>query len=46
MITEQHERRQMTASLPNVCHYRHEGELFVENIITGNETWVYEFPPE
>jgi hypothetical protein len=41
MLTEQHESRQMTASLPNLCHYRDEGESFVENIITGNETWVY-----
>jgi hypothetical protein len=45
MLTEQHESRQMTASLQNLCHYRDEGEPFVENIITGNETWVYGFAP-
>jgi hypothetical protein len=36
----------MAASLENLCRYRDEGESIVENIVTGDETWVYEFNPE
>jgi hypothetical protein len=35
----------MAASLENLCRYQ-DGELFVESIITGDETWVCEFTPE
>jgi hypothetical protein len=33
----------MAASLENLCRYEDEGESFVENIVTGDETWVYKF---
>jgi hypothetical protein len=42
MLTENKSKR-MAASLENLCHYQDEGELFLESIITGDETWVYEF---
>jgi hypothetical protein len=36
----------MDASLESLCHYQDEGESFVESIIAGDETWVYQFTPE
>jgi hypothetical protein len=45
-LTEKHKSKRMAASLENLCHNQHEGESFVESIVTGDETWVYEFTPE
>jgi hypothetical protein len=46
MLTEEHKCKRWATSLENLCRYQDEGELFVESIITGDETWVYEFTPE
>jgi hypothetical protein len=35
----------MAASLENLCRCQ-DGESFKESIVTGEETWVYEFTPE
>jgi hypothetical protein len=34
MLTEEHKNKRMIVSLENLCRYRDEGELFVENIVT------------
>jgi hypothetical protein len=34
----------MAASLEDLCCYQ-DGELFVESLIKGDESWVYEFTP-
>jgi outer membrane protein assembly factor BamA len=44
--TEGHKSKRMAASLENLYRYQDEGETFVESIVTGDETWVYEFTPE
>jgi hypothetical protein len=46
MLTEEHKSKRMAASLENLCCYQDEGETFVERIIMGDETWVYEFTPQ
>jgi hypothetical protein len=46
MLTREHKSKRMAASLENLCRYQNEGEEFVESIVTGQETWVYEFIPE
>jgi hypothetical protein len=46
ILTKEHKRKRMAAPLENLCHYQEEGELFVESIIMGEETWVYEFTSE
>jgi hypothetical protein len=58
MLTEKHKckckcqkkkkkkKKKKAASLENLCSYQDEGEFFAESIITGDETWVYEFTPE
>jgi hypothetical protein len=40
---KQHSSKRMAVRL---CLYQDEGESFVESIVTGDETWVYEFTPE
>jgi histone-lysine N-methyltransferase SETMAR len=46
MLTEEHKSQRRAASLENICCYQNEEELFVECIVMGDETWVYEFTPE
>jgi hypothetical protein len=46
MLTEEHKSKRMAASLEKLCHYQDEGKFFVESIVMGDETWVYEFTPE
>jgi hypothetical protein len=46
MLTEEHKSKRMAAALESLCRYQHEGESFVESIVTGGETLVYEFNPE
>jgi hypothetical protein len=46
MFTKEHKSKRMAASLENLCHYQDEEESFVESIVTGDETWVYEFSLE
>jgi hypothetical protein len=41
MLREEHKGKRMAALLKNVCHYQNEGEMLMESIITGHETWVY-----
>jgi hypothetical protein len=46
MLTEEHKSKRMAASRENICRYQDEGEPSMERIVTGYETWVYEFTPE
>jgi hypothetical protein len=45
MPIEEHKSKRTTASLENLWRYQDEGESFVESIVTGDETCVYEFNP-
>jgi ribosomal protein L13 len=42
MLTKEHKSKRTAALLENLHHYQ-DGETFVESIIMGDETWVYEF---
>jgi hypothetical protein len=46
MLIKEHKSKRMAALLENLCCYQDEGESFVESLVTGDETWVYEFTPE
>jgi hypothetical protein len=46
MLNEKHKSKRMAASLENLCHYKDEGESFLENIDVADETWVYKFTPD
>lgn len=46
MLSENHKTNRMSASLQHLTRYQREGDSFIESIITGDETWVYEFTPE
>jgi predicted DNA-binding protein YlxM (UPF0122 family) len=45
MLTKEHKRKRMAASLENLCHYQDERESFMEGIVTGDETRVHKFTP-
>jgi hypothetical protein len=45
MLTEEHKSKRMAALLENLCCYQ-DGESFMESIVTGDETCVYEFTSE
>jgi hypothetical protein len=42
MHTDEHKSKRMAALLGNLRQYQDE-ESFMENIVTGDETWVYKF---
>jgi hypothetical protein len=46
MLTEEHKSKRTGASFENLCRYQDEGELYIESIVTGDETWVFKFNPE
>jgi hypothetical protein len=45
MLTKKHKSKRMASLFEHLCCYQ-DGESFVESIIKGDETWVYEFTPE
>jgi hypothetical protein len=42
MPTEEHKSK-IAASLDNLCRCQHQGESFVESVVTGDGIWIYEF---
>jgi hypothetical protein len=38
MLTEEHKSKTLAASLESLCCYQDKDELFVESIVTGDET--------
>jgi hypothetical protein len=46
MVTKEYKSKRTAASLENLCSYQDEGESFVESILMGDETRVYEFNPK
>ena len=45
-LTEDHKKNRMGASLTHLLHFNDNGEDFLEQIITGDETWVHHYCPE
>lgn len=46
MLTEDHKRQRIESSREVLELYAEEGAVFLESIVTGDETWVYHFTPE
>jgi len=44
--TEDHKKNHMGASLTHLLCFNDHGEDFLEQIITGDETWVHQYCPE
>jgi hypothetical protein len=40
MLTEVHKTQGMASALMFLQHYHHEGDKFLDKIVTGDETWV------
>jgi len=45
-LTEDHKKNRVGASLTRLLHFNDHGEDFLEQIITGDETWVHQYCPE
>lgn len=46
MLTEDHKRQRIETSREFLTRYAEQGEVFLDSIVTGDETWVYHFTPE
>ncbi|KAL4118897.1 hypothetical protein QTP88_011778 [Uroleucon formosanum] len=46
MLTEDHKRQRIESSREVLELYAEEGAVFLDSIVTGDETWVYHFTPE
>jgi hypothetical protein len=44
-LTEHHKAQRMGVSLNNLLHYQ-EDPAFLDNTVTGDETWVHHITPE
>jgi len=44
-LTEDHKKNRMGASLTHLLHFNDHGEDFLEQIITGDETWDFHLFP-
>ena len=42
-LTEDHKKNRMGASLTHLLRFNDHGEDFLEQIITGDETWVHQY---
>jgi len=46
MLTDDHKTKRMGSTLKFLTRYAHEGDEFLDSIVTGNETWVFHHTPE
>jgi hypothetical protein len=46
MLTEEHKSKRMGAALTFLERYYHEGDTFLDQIVTGDTTWVSHIIPE
>ena len=46
LLTEEHQMKRMTCALDFLDRYHKEGDQFLENIVTGDETWVSHMTPQ
>lgn len=45
-LTEDNKADRMMTCLDHLATYRNDGTTFLDNIVTGDETWVHHFIPE
>lgn len=46
MLTDQHKTNRMGSALSFLTRYEQQGDAFLDQIVTGDETWVCHFTPE
>ncbi|GFR27778.1 HTH_48 domain-containing protein [Trichonephila clavata] len=46
MLTEEHKKKRMGFALDFLTRYAEAGDDFLDHIVTGDETWVYQHTPE
>ncbi|GFR18327.1 histone-lysine N-methyltransferase SETMAR [Trichonephila clavata] len=46
MLTEEHKKKMMGFALDFLTRYAEAGDVFLDQIVTGDETWVYHYTPE
>lgn len=46
MLTEDHKQARVSACQQLLDRFNAEGEMFLERIVTGDETWVHHYTPE
>ena len=45
-LTEECKRRRLDVCSRHLAHYREEGDNFLQQIVTGDETWIHHYEPE
>ena len=45
-LTEEHKRKCLDVCSRHLAHYREEGDNFLQQIVTGVETWIHHYKPE
>jgi len=46
MLTDDHKTKRMGSALKFLTRYAQEGDVFLDFIVTGDETWVFHHTPE
>ena len=45
-LTEEHKRKRLEVCSRHLACYREEGDNFLQQIVTGDETWIHHYEPE
>jgi len=45
-LIEEHVRKCLDVSSQQLARYREEGDNFLQQIVTGEETWIHHYEPE
>jgi len=45
-LTEEHKRKRLDVCSQHFARYREEGDNFLQQIVTGDETWIHNYEPE
>ena len=45
-LTEEHKRKCLDVCSRHLAHYREEGNNFLQQIVTSDETWIHHYEPE
>jgi len=45
-LTEERKRKRLDVRSRHLARYREEGDNFLQQIVTGDETWIHHYEPE
>ena len=45
-LTEDHNRKRLDVCSRHLARYREEGDNILQQIVTGDETWIHHYEPE